>query len=85
MIHLLTKESIYELCNFLILIETNPITTRIKAKTIFIEKYSPFKNIMESMDPDTGIINLYIVISPALLYLSREYHMVKAMAERKAA
>src|SRR5699024_3105024 len=33
------------------------------------------------MSPETGVINLYILISPALLYFKIEYHSANATAE----
>ena len=48
------------------------------------EKNSSGRNMEERMEPETGMMNLNMVISPALWYFRSAYHKPKAMAERKA-
>src|SRR5699024_3319427 len=61
-----------------------PTATKANAPTINRLNFSPGINIADSMAPETGVINLYILISPALLYFKIEYHSAKATAERIA-
>jgi len=48
------------------------------------EKNSSGRNMDERIEPEMGMMNLKMVISPALWYFNKAYHKPKAMAERNA-
>jgi hypothetical protein len=45
--------------------------------------FSPGIKILDKTEPDIGIINLYMVTSPALLYFKSEYQRLKATADKR--
>jgi hypothetical protein len=61
-----------------------PTETSESARIIEKEKNSSGRNMDERMEPEMGMINLNMVISPALWYFNKEYHNPKAMADKKA-
>lgn len=61
-----------------------PSATKASANSIAGVIFSPGIKSVDKIDPETGTMNLYIVISPAGLYFNREYQRAKATEESKA-